>query len=82
MLYPIELRAQIGLGSVGEALRVQKAKSPVELSTELFTDDSVVNCDVSYAAQRQAQGPHPPDWLYNQLANWALAYGSSTFDHG
>jgi len=54
----------------------------VELSTGFFTNDSVVNCGTNYAAQRQAHGPHPPDWLYNQLANWALAYGSSTFDHG
>ena len=73
MLYPIELRAQIGLGSVGEAPRVLEVKSPMELSTGLDTNGSVVNGGTSYAAQRHAQGPHPPDWLYNQAANCALA---------
>ena len=36
MLYPIELRAQNGLGSVGESIAVSEVKCPVELSTGHF----------------------------------------------
>ena len=75
MLYPIELRAQSGLGSVGEAPGTLEVKSPVELSTGLLSPllQFLWNREAGYAAQRQPQGPHPPDWLYNQAANCALA---------
>jgi hypothetical protein len=67
MLYPIELRAQIGLGSVGEALRVLESKVPRGAVHGALHNDAVGYCD-DQAAQAQAQGPQPPDWSYKYFA--------------